>query len=66
MTDTEKRLRTLLYNAICLLIAENFKQYHDSEEWFRMILNELGCSAEELEKYGIKATVDGRLYSLKE
>lgn len=65
MTNKEKRLETLLYNTICLLIDETFEQYDDSEEWFRMIQNELGCSAEELEKYGIKVTVDGGLYSLK-
>lgn len=61
----KERLETLLYNAICLLIDETFEQYDDSEEWFEMIQNELDCSAEELEKYGIRITVDGGLYSLK-
>ena len=63
--NKEKRLETLLYNAISLLIDETFEQYDDSEKWFEMIQNELGCSAEELKGYGIEITVDGGLYSLK-
>lgn len=60
----EKRLRRVLYNAITLLIDETFEQYDDSEEWFRMILNELGCTKEELAQLGIKITVDGGISGL--
>ena len=55
----EKRLRTVLYNAVSLLIEETFEQYDDSEEWFAMLQNELGSTKEELEELGIKVTVDG-------
>ena len=55
----EKRLRTVLYNAVSLLIDETFEQYDDSEEWFTMLQNELGSTKEELEELGIKVTVDG-------
>ena len=56
-----ERMKTLLYNAISLLIDETFEQYDDSEEWFAMVLNELDCTKEELERYGIRITVDGGL-----
>ena len=56
-----ERIKTLLYNAISLLIDETFEQYDDSEEWFAMVLNELDCTKEELEQYGIHITVDGGL-----
>lgn len=62
MTSKENRLKTLLYNAIDLLIDETFEQYEDDNEWFKMIQNELGCTAEELQEYGIIITVDGGLY----
>ena len=55
----EKRLRTVLYNAVSLLIDETFEQYDDSGEWFAMLQNELGSTKEELEELGIKVTVDG-------
>ena len=44
----EERLKTILYNAISLLIDETFEQYDDEEEWFKMIQNELDCTKEEL------------------
>ena len=52
----EKRIKEILYNAISLLIDETFEQYDDSEEWFSMLQNELGCTKEELEEYGICIT----------
>lgn len=55
----EQKLKTILYNALVLLIDETFEQYDDENEWFAMIQNELGCTAEELKEYGIKITVDG-------
>lgn len=64
MENKENRLEVLLYNAISLLIDETFEQYDDSAEWFDMIQNELGCTAEELEQYGIKITMDGGLYTV--
>jgi hypothetical protein len=57
----EKRIKEILYNAISLLIDETFEQYDDSEEWFAMLQNELGCTKEELEEYGICITKDGGL-----
>ena len=57
----EYRLKTILYNAISLLIDETFEQYDNEEEWFEMIQNELGCTKEELEQYGIYITVAGGL-----
>ena len=62
----EKRLRTVLYNAISLLIDETFEQYDDSEEWFAMLQNELACTKEELEELGIKITVDGDCSQVQE
>lgn len=58
---TMERIKTILYNAISLLIDETFEQYDDSEEWFTMLLNELACTKEDLEQYGIYVTVDGGL-----
>ena len=43
------------------IIDETFEQYDDSEEWFSMLQNELGCTKEELEEYGICITKDGGL-----
>ena len=40
----EDRLKTILYNAISLLIDETFEQYDNEEELFEMIQNELGCT----------------------
>lgn len=56
-----ERIKTILYNAISLLIDETFEQYDDEQEWFDMLLNELDCTKEELEQYGIYVTVDGGL-----
>ena len=33
----EDRLKTILYNAISLLIDETFEQYDDETEWFKML-----------------------------
>lgn len=66
MISKDNRLETLLYNAICLLIDETFEQYDDNNEWLEMIQNELGCTIEELEGYGIKITIDGGLYLLSD
>lgn len=57
----EDRLKTILYNAISLTIDETFDQYDNEEEWFAMFQNELGCTKEELEQYGIYVTADGGL-----
>ena len=59
-------MRTVLYNAISLLIDETFDQYDDTQEWFEMLQNELGVTAAELEEMGIKVTVDGGLETVKE
>lgn len=55
------RLKTILYNAISLLIDETFEQYDDAKEWLAMMLNNLDVSKEELLTHGIKITVDGSL-----
>lgn len=57
----QDRCKTVLYNAISLLIDETFEQYDDSEEWFTMVMNNLDTTKEELEELGIKLTVDGGL-----
>lgn len=57
--EKQERLKNILYNAISLLINETFEQYDDSEEWFKMFQNKLGCTADELESFEIKITVDG-------
>ena len=49
----EERLKTLLYNAISLLVNETYEQYDDVEEWKAMLENELGCTFEELKQLGI-------------
>ena len=66
MNQLTHRLKVLLYNAVCLLIDETFEQYDDNIEWFEMLQNELGCTAKELEEYGIKITVDGGLNVIEE
>ena len=53
--NEEKRLKTLLYNAISLLIDETFERYAEEDreaEWLDMMTTELGCSVGELELYG--------------
>lgn len=59
-----ERIKTILYNAISLLIDETFEQYDDEQEWFDMMLNELDCTEEELKQYGIRITADGGLWSV--
>ena len=48
----EERVRTLLYNAITLLVDETLEQYDSEEEWKEMMCNELCCTIEELKEYG--------------
>ncbi len=55
------RVKTLLYNALTLLIDETFEQYDDNQEWFEMIFNELGTTEEELKELGITITIEGNL-----
>ena len=57
--NKEKKLETVLYNAISLLIDETFGQYDDSQEWFEMIFNELNVSREELMELGIEISISG-------
>lgn len=65
MESREKRLKTLLYNAISLLVDETYERYSDEDmatEWVDMMTGELGCSLSELEEYGgIKVDVHGNL-----
>jgi len=64
--SNEKKLKTVLYNAISLLIDETFEQYDDTEEWLTMVYNELDCTKEELASFGIVITVDGGLYKVED
>ena len=51
----EERLKTLLYNAISMLVGETYERYCDEDrktEWFDMMTKELGCSLSELQEYG--------------
>lgn len=64
MMNKENRMRTVLYNAISLLIDETFEQYDDREEWIAMLYNELGCTEKELESFGIRITIDGDLMTM--
>lgn len=55
MENREKRLETLLYNAISMLIDETYESYADEDrvtEWFDMMTRELGCTIAELKEYG--------------
>lgn len=52
MEDREKRLETLLYNAISLLVDKTCEEYDDTEAWLDMLTEELGCSLSELKEYG--------------
>ena len=59
----ESKIKTVLYNAVSLLIDETWDQYDgdSKQEWFDMLFNNLGVSGSELEAMGIKVTVDGGL-----
>ena len=65
MESRDKRLETLLYNAISMLVDETFERYDDEDmatEWIDMITRELGCTLAELKEYGgIEVDVNGRL-----
>lgn len=50
--NKEKRLETLLYNAISLLLDCTLEEYDSLEDWFEMAECELGCTKEELMEYG--------------
>ena len=52
MTERGKRLETLLYNAISLLVDKTYEEYDNAEEWLDMMTEELGCSLSELKEYG--------------
>lgn len=52
-------LKKVLKNALVLLVDETYEQYEDHKEWLSMIMNELDCSKEELEKLGFRMTEDG-------
>lgn len=64
--DKTVAMRTVLYNAISLLIDETWDQYDgdSKQEWFDMLQNELGVTAAELEELGIKISVDGGVKSI--
>lgn len=51
MTNQEERLKTLLYNAISLLLEKTCEEYDNIEEWLNMLTKELGCSLSELKEY---------------
>lgn len=49
--NENERLKTLLYNAVSLLVDETYEQYDDVDEWKNMLYNELDTTEEELKKY---------------
>ena len=53
---TNSRLKTILYNAVTLLVDETIEQYDDIDEWKKMMERELGCTINELKQYGINLT----------
>ncbi len=59
------RLKTLLYNAITLLVDETLDSYVDEDrptEWLDMMCRELGCTLSELKEYGgINVDVNGNI-----
>lgn len=55
--DENERLKTLLYNAVTLVVDETYEQYDDVDEWKRMMFNELGTTEEELHKYDVHILV---------
>lgn len=61
-----KRLKTLLYNAITLLVDETLEGYADEDkttEWLDMMTRELGCSMSDLKTYGgINVDINGNIY----
>ena len=59
---SDNRMSVVLYNAISVLMDETWDQYENKDEWFAMLQNELGVTADELEKdMGIKITADGSI-----
>lgn len=52
-----KRLEVLLYNAISLLSDETYEQFDNEEEWVNWLCNELDCTKEELESFGVEFEV---------
>ena len=65
MEQKIKRLETLLYNAISMIIDETLNDYLDedrSTEWLDMMCRELGCTLSELKEYGnINVDVNGNI-----
>ena len=49
-------MRTILYNALVLLIDETYGQYEEPDECYNMLFNELDCTEEKLKKIGIFIT----------
>lgn len=65
METKVERLKTLLYNAISMIIDETLEDYLDedrSTEWLDMMCRELGCTLSELKEYGnINVDVNGNI-----
>ena len=65
METKVERLKTLLYNAISMIIDETLNDYLDedrSTEWLDMMCRELGCTLSELKEYGnINVDVNGNI-----
>lgn len=65
MNPREERLKTLLYNAISMVINETLDAYLDEDmaiEWLDMMCRELGCTLSELKEYGdINVDVNGKI-----
>ena len=65
METKVERLKTLLYNAISMIIDETLEDYLDedrSTEWLDMMCRELVCTLSELKEYGnINVDVNGNI-----
>lgn len=54
---TEKRMKTLLINALTLCCDETYEQYDNVDDWKEMLFNELDTTEEELKEIGFNFLV---------
>lgn len=57
MKNKEERLVTLLNNLIGLYMDETIGTYDNLDDWYEDFCNEMDCTIEELESYGIDMEV---------
>jgi hypothetical protein len=59
--DTKEGLREVLYQAIRMLVNKLSTESESPSEWRTTLLNDIGCTKEELAGFGIEITDDGKL-----